>query len=280
MIKMFNESSIFLINDDRQKRWAIPYSEEALNCRVDNILVKRKKKIKKKKILDLACHFGTFSYAAIKYGAHHVTGIDSESKLIEKADTFFEHEKVPKEQYSFINSDIFDYLEKTPDNHFDTTLCLGVFYYIHDQIRLLKEIKRVTRETVIIDTFTAYYGAVVSRDGIDILNNTKNKSFNLPMVLYPITKAEKKSYTIKDSFKRQKKQKPLSLMALPTISALENFFSLSGFNYREILWDKYFTSKEMDWTDLIDTKQKKESHWSDIYKTKIRVTYILEHSDI
>ena len=58
-------ASIFLLNDNRKDRWAVPYNYEAVNIRTTVLLDDNITHIKGKKILDLACHFGTFSYIAL-----------------------------------------------------------------------------------------------------------------------------------------------------------------------------------------------------------------------
>ena len=72
------EDSPFLTTETRQTRWAIPYSFECLNARIDNLLTRNLDCFKGKRILDIGSHMGTFAYSALELGAEFVQGIDTE----------------------------------------------------------------------------------------------------------------------------------------------------------------------------------------------------------
>ena len=274
MIETFSENSPFLQLDERKKRWAVPYHYEALNCRIENIIIGNLEKIKNRDILDIGSHYGTFAYSTLLYGAKKVIGIDDEKSLITRANELFQKENIEKSRYDFFVDDGVNFLKKQKDNSFDTILSLGILYYINDPISFLKEMHRVTRDCVIIDTFTVYYAAVVSKDGVEIANVVPDEVFNTAIVFHPMTQAKKKGYTLKSSFKTGKNKKEMSVLSLPTIRALEQFFSLAGFTFEKISWDKY-KKRDYYWREFIDQDFKRTSHWSDVYHTKIRVTYKL-----
>ena len=55
------------------KAEALPYR---LNWRCEILLTRNQEAINGKRILDLASHDGVFSYACLKLGASHVTGVE------------------------------------------------------------------------------------------------------------------------------------------------------------------------------------------------------------
>jgi hypothetical protein len=133
---------------------------------------------------------------------------------------------------------------------------------------------RVTRKHVIIDTFTAFYAAVVSKDGVEIANVVPDEVFNTSITFYPLTQAKKKDYTLKSSFTHKKNNKAMSILTLPTTRALEQFFILSLFSFEKLSWKDYIIN-DYHWREFIDQKFKRETHWADIYHSEIRVTYSL-----
>ena len=125
----FPEDSPFLCQDMRKNRWAIPYNFECLNARIENLLWKQNNNIAGKKILDIACHMGTFSYAALQMGAVFVQGLDAEQAQLEHGKKLFEQLKIPQKSYKFEAGDIQEILKIFPENSFDTIFCFGILYY-------------------------------------------------------------------------------------------------------------------------------------------------------
>ena len=62
--------------------WAYP---DRLNWRCELLLTRQKHVVEGKRILDLASHDGRFSYACLKLGAKHVTGVEGRPHLVEHA---------------------------------------------------------------------------------------------------------------------------------------------------------------------------------------------------
>ncbi|MFC1669338.1 class I SAM-dependent methyltransferase [Spirochaetota bacterium] len=274
MIETFPKDSPFLLRDSRKNRWAIPYSYEALNSRVENILLNNVHAVKGKRILDLGCHFGTFAYACLEHGADFVCGVDTEKGLIEEAGELFEYHGVSKDKYSFHNYNVISFLSEEGDNSFDTVLCLGLMYYLNDPFHLLKLMASVAKEFIVLDTFTAYYAACMTKEGSRILKSTKDSTFDLPIIFMPLTQASKGDYTLNSSFINER-DKNISMLSLASTSALENFFRLLQLKFTEINWDKYFVNN-YTWRDFADSKIKKKSHWADIYNSGLRVSYLLQ----
>lgn len=275
MIETFPRGSVFIKEDQRTRRWAIPYHYEALNSRVENLIVNQSDCIKGKKILDLGCHFGTFSFACLTYGADFVHGIDNEAGLIGQGKELFRKQQVSKNNYKFEAADVLTVLESLPAKSYDTILCLGIFYYLNDPLYALRQMARVAKKAVILDTFTAYYAATVAKDREKFLAGTNEATFDLPVVYYPLTKSQKKDYKL-IKVSENVKGMDLSLIALPTIPALEQFFEICTLKAEKILWNDYINNNVARWQAFSDQNTKHTSHWADLYGNRIRVSYLLK----
>lgn len=268
---IFPPDSPFLAEDPRKNRWAVPYHHECLNARVQKLLLDQKDCIQGKKVLDLASHMGTFSYAALEAGAQEVVGVDIEKELIEKSERLFRQHQIDKSRYHFIQADVLEYLEKN-EKAFDTIFCFGLLYYLPDPYRLLKLMSLAAKETILIDTFTACYAAVQGKEAKLIRENTRDRTFDLPWMAYILTQPEKPDYTLPRPFIH--KNKNLVLQGLPTRSLLETFFHSLGLDFQQLDWSRHMR-KPVHWKELISAEAKKASHWSDVYASGIRVSYRL-----
>lgn len=123
-----------------------------LNWRAEILLTRNKEAIKGKKILDLGSHDGRFSYACLKLGASHVTGVEFLHPWVESARENLIGLGYKKEHFTFIEADVFNYLPKVKPKEFDTILCFGFMYGTYRQIELLNEVKRIQPTYFILDT--------------------------------------------------------------------------------------------------------------------------------
>ena len=269
---IFQEDSIFLKADSRGSRWAIPYSLECLNDRVENLLVNNQDAIKGKRVLDMASHIGTFSYAALQMGAEFIQGVDTEKRTVEKCIELFENESVNREKYKFEVRDAFDLLENSPENSWDTILCFGMLYYTTEPLRLLKLMRKAARNCILLDTFTAAYAAIQGKDAMGIYPLMTDDTLKLPALITSRTQADKKDYQLPQSFDYNGKQ--LSLTTFPTQSLLEIWFESLHTNFQYLDWSSYAT-RECSWKDLNTPDQKNSSHWADVYTSGVRVSYRL-----
>jgi len=270
------EDSAFLITDTRKNRWAVPYSHECLNARIDNLLGKHKDAVRGKKILDVGSHMGTFAYAAHRMGARFIHGIDVENKMVEKCLTLFQGENIPTSACRFEVRDIFDFLESAPKNSFDTVLCFGMLYYTPEPLRLLKLMSRVAKETVLLDTFTAAYAAVQGKDAASVYPGVKDETLDLPLMIVSLTQPGKKDYRLPESF--DYRGKDLSMITLPTRALLEIWFRHLKARYAFLDWSEYCV-RSCSFHDLYTPGQKQNSHWSDVYSSGIRVSCRLSMND-
>lgn len=267
------EGSPFLTQDTRHSRWAIPYSFECLNVRIDHLLTRNRDCLEGKRVLDIGSHMGTFAYSALELGAEFVQGIDTEVKTIERGKELFRQVKVPESRYDLRVDDAFRYLESLEEGSFDTVLCLGTLYYMVEPYRLLKLMQKVAKEVVLIDTFTAAYAAIQGKEAPDVYRSINEDSLKLPLMLTALTQPGKKDYRLPHSFPHN--DKDLSLITLPTCTLLEIWFKSLKMQFHKIDWSETQT-RPCTYHDLLTPEQKKSSHWADVYTSGVRVSYLLK----
>ncbi|VAX31799.1 hypothetical protein MNBD_NITROSPINAE05-811 [hydrothermal vent metagenome] len=266
------KDSPFLTTDTRQKRWAIPYSFECLNARIELLLEKQKDAIAGKKILDVGSHMGTFAYQALQMGARFVHGIDVEEKMIAKGRKLFAKHNVPETDYRFDVDNVVRFLEATEENSFDTVFCFGMLYYTADPLRLLELMQRAAKETILLDTFTAGYAAVQGKDAECVFPAIKDETLDLPLMLVSLTRPEKKDYRLPESFDHRGRD--LSMITLPTRALFEIWFERLNLKHTRLDWSQY-GNRSCSYRDLVTRQQKLDSHWADVYASGIRVSYRL-----
>lgn len=267
------EDSLFITKDHRKNRWAIPYHFEAVNTRAHILLGNNINHIKGKLILDLGCHFGTFSYISLKLGGRFVKGVDYSTELIEQAKEMFASNNAADHAYNFVSKDVIQFLENSTEDSFDTVLCFGLLYYIPDNYYFLKLLKKVARKAIIIDTFTAYYSVVQGKDALKAHPIMMEDAFKLPIMMHTLTQTNKKYYNLPDGFGN--KPKKLSFVTCPTISLLELFFSSLELKSCRLDWSSCLKNPGRKWQDMYSSQGKSESHWTDVYSANIRVSYLL-----
>jgi len=244
-----------------------------LNWRCEILLTRNRQAIRGKRVLDLASHDGMFSYACLKLGASHVTGVEGRENLVKSAIDNLTTLGYTKERFTFIQDDVFDYLERVKPQEFDTILCFGIFYHTIRHAELLREIKRIRPTHFILDTFVqrgmfinpffvypSYLLKLIGRLRFrhlfhmpKTMGEAKKALSYEPvgpasiargspcLVLKPESHVEEWSTT-----------DPVDLGAWPTQAFLELIFQSHGFSLKRLRWDK----KEIkDWTSHKDYRQ-------------------------
>jgi SAM-dependent methyltransferase len=269
----FPEDSQFITLDERKNRWAIPYNYKCLNGRTQNLLIRNLDTIIGKRVLDLGCHMGTFSYAAWKLGAQFTFGIDSEENTVERGKVILRDFEVPNSACRLKTGDVFEYLESLSPNEFDTVFCFGLLYYVSEPYNLLKLACRAAKETVLLDTFTATYAAVQGKEAVQFQKMLESgDAIDMPILLVALTQPKKKTYQLPQSHDTGKKK--LSLTCFPTPALLKRWFLSLEVRPEKISWDS-FIQGNCQWQDLIKPEAKKLAHWADPYACGIREAYRL-----
>lgn len=103
------------------------------------------------RVLDLASHDGRFSFAALKTGAAHVTGVEVRQSLVDKAQETFAFYGQDPETYRFVCGDVFEVLARETFD-VDVVLCLGYLYHTYRHTELMYRIHNLAPRHLIIDT--------------------------------------------------------------------------------------------------------------------------------
>ena len=103
------------------------------------------------RVLDLASHDGRYSFAALKTGAAHVTGVEVRKSLIEKAQETFAFYGQNPATYRFICGDVFEVLEREK-LEVDVVLCLGYLYRTYRYTELMYRLHQLAPRHLIVDT--------------------------------------------------------------------------------------------------------------------------------
>lgn len=122
---------------------------DRLNARHMAIIQSRMERFAGARVLDIACHDGRWSFAALTAGAAHVTGIEPRQELLDNAGATLAAYGIPADRHDFIRGDVF---EKLDGMSFDIVLCLGYYYHTIRHAELLDRIERTGASLVIIDT--------------------------------------------------------------------------------------------------------------------------------
>jgi Methyltransferase domain len=103
------------------------------------------------RVLDLASHDGRYSFAALKTGAAHVTGVEVRESLVDKArETFSFYGQDPK-TYRFVCGDVFEVLAREQFD-VDVVLCLGYLYHTYRHTELMYRLHHLAPRHLIVDT--------------------------------------------------------------------------------------------------------------------------------
>ena len=231
-----------------------------LNWRCEMLLTRNVEAIKNKRILDLASHDGRFSYACLKLGAKHVTGIENTGHLVDSAKKNLEVLGYNSENFAFLQGDIYEFLPKFNSGDFDTILCFGFFYHTMRHVELLSKIKRLCPQWFILDTDIHRENYIMKllllmrtikrfRPKHLILRNLKELVASLKEYKLVFTGDAGEPNTIDRS----------DWVAVPTKSAVELLLTLHDFNFRQINW---YEANISSWERLED------------YKMGSRISYI------
>jgi methyltransferase family protein len=103
------------------------------------------------RVLDIASHDGRYSFAALKTGAAHVTGIEVRQSLVDNAQETFAFYGQDPDTYRFVCGDVFEVLaQETFD--VDVVLCLGFMYHTYRHTELLYRLHHLAPRHLIVDT--------------------------------------------------------------------------------------------------------------------------------
>src|SRR4029453_11965528 len=116
--------------DHRPDRRGAEEQRSRMNERYEALFASNRDIFDGARVLDLASHDGRDSFAALKTGAAHVTGVEVRQSLIDRAQEAFAFYGQDPETYRFVCGDIFEVLEREKFD-VDVVLCFGFMYHTY-----------------------------------------------------------------------------------------------------------------------------------------------------
>jgi hypothetical protein len=125
---------------------------DRINKRYELIIEPHKENLKGAKILDFGSYDGRWTYAAIDAGAERVTGIEINSDFTDAAEANMKSLGVSPDKYDYVVGDLLTVLKGIEPGEYDGVICAGIYYHITYHVELMKELKRLDLDWVIMDT--------------------------------------------------------------------------------------------------------------------------------
>ncbi len=124
---------------------------ERMNERYEALFASNRDIFDGARVLDLASHDGRYSFAALKTGAAHVTGVEVRQSLVDKAQETFAFYGQEPESYRFVCGDVFQVLARETFD-VDVVLCLGYLYHTYRHTELMYRLHSLAPRHLIVDT--------------------------------------------------------------------------------------------------------------------------------
>jgi len=122
-----------------------------LNARYRGIIAGNQTLLRGKRVLDIASHDGRWSFAALRAGCAHVTGIEARDYLVKNANGNFSYYGISADRFEFVVGDVFK-LMKQRQFRADTVLLLGFFYHTERHVELASLLAATGASHIILDT--------------------------------------------------------------------------------------------------------------------------------
>jgi hypothetical protein len=211
-----------------------------LNIRHEAMIAEHEHILRGKLVLDIASHDGRWSFAALKAGATHVTGVEARPELVTHADQNFVDYGTDPSSYQFLEADVFDLLEDPAARQVevDVVMCLGFIYHTLRYPELFTGIRRLKAEHLLIDT--AVYPSkekVVRLFGEDVTKQTAGAD-------NPYAHAQR------------------NLSGRPSVSALEMMLDVYGFDVVErVDWPEFLRQRHPTVKSVHQYRQGRRLTW-------------------
>lgn len=217
---------------------------DRLNLRYEAIITANQDIIEGARVLDLASHDGRWSFAAVKAGAAHITGIEAREQLVAHATRTFADAGIDAARYRFITGDMFRVLG---EHRFevDVVLCLGFLYHTLRYNELFHRIAGTGAGHLIVDS------TVVANRPRPIIELHRDKSTN-------------EGAAFADDFAPG----PRVLVGMPSAAAIEFLAASYGFT----------VTSRYDWQALLAEQGDRVTSGVGDYRTGKRVTLRAERN--
>ena len=130
---------------------AIELQRNRMNERYEALFASNRDILDGARVLDLASHDGRWSFAALKSGAAHVTGVEVRQSLVDRAQEAFAFYDQDPETYRFVRGDVFEVLAREKFD-VDVVLCFGFLYHTYRHTELMYRVHNLAPTHFIVDT--------------------------------------------------------------------------------------------------------------------------------
>ena len=137
--------------DRRQRRRSADEQRNRMNERYEAIFASNRDIFDGARVLDLASHDGRYSFAALKTGAAHVTGVEARQSLVDGAEEACAFYGQDPTTYRFVRGDVFEVLAREKFD-VDVVLCLGFLYHTYRHTELMYRLHDLAPRHLIVDT--------------------------------------------------------------------------------------------------------------------------------
>ena len=121
-----------------------------LNLRYEAMIEANRDILEGARVLDIASHDGRWTFAALKVGARHVTGIEPRQNLVDNAIATFAAYGTDPTSYRFLCGDAFEILPQR-NLDVDVVLCLGFLYHTLRYPELVRRIRDLDPTHLVFD---------------------------------------------------------------------------------------------------------------------------------
>jgi SAM-dependent methyltransferase len=137
--------------DRRHDRRSASEQRSRLNERYEALIASNRDILDGARVLALASHAGRYSFAALKTGAAHVTGVEVRQTLLDRAQEAFAFYGQDPTTYRFVRGDVFEVLAREKFD-VDVVLCFGFLYHTYRHTELMYRLHALAPRHLIIDT--------------------------------------------------------------------------------------------------------------------------------
>jgi hypothetical protein len=122
-----------------------------LNERYEALFASNREIFAGARVLDLASHDGRWSFAALRTGAAHVTGVEARQSLVDRAEEAFAYYEQDPATFRFVRGDLFDVLARETFD-VDVVLCFGFLYHTYRHTELMYRLHHLAPRHLVMDT--------------------------------------------------------------------------------------------------------------------------------
>jgi len=194
------------------------------------------------RVLDIASHDGRWSFAALKAGAKHVTGVEAREHLVAHARSTFTEYGADAATYDLVRADVFRYLTQPPK--VDVVLCLGFLYHTLRYPELFHGIRATGARHLVVDTMVTKSKAAV----IDVIADRTHVEAN----------------AVADEFSAGRK----ALAGFPSAAALDTMLGTYG----------YKLESRFDWDTIVPERPRRGAVRDYANGRRITVRYRVQRS--